>query len=150
MIGSTLKAPHAVRAVAAARRGATAVEAAIVLPVAITLMLACVDFARAISVHMTLTAAARVAAEYGATHAFSASTAGHWESQLREAAVGQAEAIPGFAADQLQLGVETQGTPHADLEVAVTVAYPFRTAVRWPGVPHEFTLRSQSGMRQYR
>ena len=56
------------------RCGAAAVELAVVLPVLLLLALGCVDLGRAAALNIALSNAARVGAEYGATHRFTSYT----------------------------------------------------------------------------
>lgn len=132
------------------RRGAAAVEAALVIPLLLTILLGCTDLARAISAQLVISNAARVAAEYGATHRFHPSAQADWEQRVAAAGRDEASTLPRFAEDMLSITVESQPEPGDQLCVLVTVEYPFETVVAWPGMPEQFMLRHQTGMRAYR
>src|SRR5438067_897575 len=66
------------------RRGAALIEFAIVLPVLVTVVLACVDFGRFAYTEINITNAARVGAEYGSQHPFTTNTLTQWQSSLKQ------------------------------------------------------------------
>ncbi len=132
------------------RRGLAAAEFALVLPVFVVLVLGCVDFGRAVHAQVALTNAARVGAEFGATHRVTPSSRADWESRLNEIVAEEAASIPDFDAARLVIDVTTADEPDGDLRVAVALDYPFRTLVAWPGLPRRVTLEHDVAMRQYR
>lgn len=135
--------------VAGGRRGAAAVEAALVLPVLAVFLFGCADFGRAIHAQIAITNAARVGAEYGATHRFNAATRPAWEARLRESVLEEAASLAGLDPDALDIVIEIDEPAPDDLRVRVLAAYPYRTAVSWPGLPDTLVLRHQATMRQY-
>jgi Flp pilus assembly protein TadG len=124
-------------------------EAALVLPLLAVFLFGCADFGRAIHAQIAITNAARVGAEYGATHRFTPSTRPDWESRLREAVQEEAASLGGLDPDALDVVVEVEEPTPDDLRVHVQATYPFRTAVSWPGLPDTLTLRHEAAMRQY-
>jgi Flp pilus assembly protein TadG len=132
------------------RRGTAAVEAALALPLVIALTLGCIDFARALHTQICLQNIARVGAEYGATHSRATTEADVWEATLRQAMLAEAAHIPRFSADKLTITTTVAGDSRFDTWITVSVGYPLRTAVHWPGVPHNLTLAHEVTMRQYR
>ena len=131
------------------RRGVTATEAALVLPVLTVILIGCVDFGRAIQAQIVLTNAVRVGAEYGATHRFTADTQADWESRVRAALFEEAASIGSFVPDSFDATVTVTPVTSAELRVEVDASYPFRTIVSWPGMPDTLVLRHEVTMRQY-
>lgn len=122
---------------------------AIVLPVLLTIVFACLDYGRAISGKIALTNVARVGAEYAATHRFVEANRAVWESRVREAATDEATSLPGYIAAALTLDIETIYDSGGVLYVVVAADYEFHPIVPWPGMPHTLELSHQVGMRQY-
>lgn len=131
------------------RSGTAALECALILPVCITLMLGCTDFARAIHASIALCNAARVGAEYGATHRFHPDHQVDWEAEVTQTTLDEAMTIPGFSPAALQTQISTSTDATGELIITVTCHYDFQTAVAWPGLPHQLQLYGHSMMRQY-
>src|SRR5437879_9370672 len=83
------------------RRGASAAELAVLLPVLMLIVLGCVDFGRFSYAYITVTSAARAGAGYGSIHPFTTATESKWEAGVREAATEDAGYLPGFDASKL-------------------------------------------------
>lgn len=130
-------------------RGATAVEAAIVLPLVSLLLLACADIGRAIHAQIVVTNLARVGAEYGATHRFTPESRTHWESRLHEVMLGELSSIQNSSPALLETSIETTPASADEVRIRVTAAYPFRLIVAWPGFPGSLELTHAVTMRQY-
>ena len=122
---------------------------AIVLPVLLTIVFACLDYGRAISGQIALTNVARVGAEYGATHRFVEANRALWESRVREAATEEAASLPGYTPTALAIDVTTTNDSGGVLYVVVAADYELHTIVPWPGLPHTLALSHHVGMRQY-
>lgn len=120
------------------------------LPLAITLLLGCVDFARAIHVQIALTNAARVGAEAGATQRYHTEMHDEWESRVRNAVQEEAQSIPDFDPEKLLVDVSITESVDAEPLIVVTVFYDFRTAVHWPVMPHQTVLCQQAAVHSYR
>jgi Flp pilus assembly protein TadG len=131
------------------RGGTAAMELALVLPVLLLLALGCVDLGRAISLGIVLSNAARVGAEYGATHRFTAYTLPSWQTQIKQDAAAEVQAIRGFDASQLTLVIQTGTDSAGDVQVTVTASYPFQTVSSWPGLPDSFLMQQSVTDRQY-
>ncbi len=86
----------------APRRGTAAVEFAVAAPVLLLIAFGCTDLGRAIGSYVAVSNAARVGAEYGATHAYTSYTYASWENQVT-----------------LQAQQEMQGSPTVQFESAV-------------------------------
>lgn len=122
---------------------------AVVLPVLLTIVFACLDYGRAIGGKIALTNVARVGAEYGATHRLVEANRAVWESRIREAATDEAVSLPGYTPSALAIEITTTHDSGGVLYVVVAADYEFHTIVPWPGMPHTLTLNHQVGMRQY-
>jgi Flp pilus assembly protein TadG len=128
------------------RRGATALEFAVVAPVLFTIVLGIIELGRAIMVIHTLTNAARVGARIGAIEGTSTSTI--------TGAVTANLAANGISSDtvtvQVNDGSSDASTAQAGDEITVKVTVP-TTSVSWlPGVKYlsgtlsgQYTLRRE-------
>jgi hypothetical protein len=131
------------------RRGASAVEFALILPVVITIVLGCVDFGRFAYTYIAVTNAARVGASFGSRNPVTSVTRPLWEQELRDAV----EAEMGSAFDPGQITIPS---PVITLEpgglkrVHVEVSYPFETLVSWPLLPSNIVLTRAVEMRVIR
>ena len=125
------------------RRGASATELALLLPILLLLLVACVDFGRIAYGHIAVTNAARAAAGFGSVNPFTASTQGTWTTQVRQAAIDEMSQMSGFNQSQLTVTAtsSTSGEPNGMWRVQVSVSYPFQTLITWPGIPHNNTLQ---------
>lgn len=132
-------------------RGIAALELVLVLPVLVVLGLACVDLGRAIYYQVVLSNAARVGAEYAASHQFTDYTYPVWEANLREAVVAEASHVPEFDSEDLRIRIKISGGASGSLpRIRVRTIYPFETIVKWPEFPRRLRLRRQVTMQQYR
>jgi|SRR5579872_5830370 len=131
------------------RRGAAAVEFAIVLPVLLVLVLGCVDLGRVLSVSIAVSNAARVGAEYGATHRFTSYTQSSWETQLRQQSTVELQDVQGFDSSQMSLTLTTANQADGTIQVTVVVVYPFRMVSNWPGLPTTFNVQRSVTYRQF-
>lgn len=141
---------NATRDTAKQRRGVAATEFAIVLPVLLLLVIACTDFGRMGHVYVAISNAARVGAEYGATHQFTDHTRDAWEDNIRAAVIEEIQQILDFDEDNLQIDLATSTDSGGSTRVQVYAMYRFETVVDWPGLPHELELQRSISMRQIR
>lgn len=121
------------------RRGAAAVELAVLLPVLGFLFVTGVDYARVFFHHVTITNCARNGAVYGsmdATHA--ADTAG-----IQAAALQDASNLSPAPTIVSSTGINGAGKPY----VQVTVTYPFQTFASYPGFGTPVTITRTIEMR---
>jgi Flp pilus assembly protein TadG len=132
------------------RQATAATEFAIVLPLLVFFAIAAIDFGRFVYVNLAVSNAARVGAEYGATHRRTPQNASLWEAQIVQAAKDELGGI--IAADAGELDVSVEANPDASglTRVDVEVAYPFRTIVAWPAIAGEVSLRHRVTMREFR
>lgn len=122
-----------------ARRGAAAIEFAVILPVLILIVLGCVDFGRFAYSYIAVSNAARAGAGYGCVHPFTDGTKPTWEANIRQAAADEMQLIADFDPNQVQITSSPQSV--GDWWVTVDVAYSFHMIVNWPALPNEMTLR---------
>lgn len=131
------------------RRGVAATELACVLPLLVLVCVVCVDFGRVAHSYIALSNAARVGAEYGATHQFTSHTYATWESKALQASTEELQSIKGFNGAAASLTVSTASQPDGLARVSVDATYPFEPLVQWPGLPSPVLLHRQVTMRQY-
>lgn len=131
-------------------RGAAAIEFACTLPLLLLLALGACDFGRITYYHQYVTAAAATGAVNGATQQFTDFTQGVWQDSVEASVVEAMSQIPEFDANDLVVDITTSAGPGGLVLVSVDVVYPFRTAVRWPLLPNEITLRHRSTFGQFR
>lgn len=133
----------------ARRKGATAIEAAVVLPLITVLLLACSDLGRAIHAQIVVTNAVRVGAEYGATHRFTDDTRSAWEDRLREVMQEEMLSLQNSSPALLETTVTTSQPGSDEIRIDVTATYPFPMIVAWPGLSNSLDLTHSVTMRQY-
>jgi Flp pilus assembly protein TadG len=129
------------------RRGAAALELALVLPVLLLIIFGCVDFGRVVYVAIALNSATGAGTAYAATHRF---TRPSWETQIRETVLQELQTIPDFEAHNLTVTVETIVNQDDSVQVAVQASYPFHTVVNWPALPSTVMLEQRIEARQFR
>ena len=132
------------------RGGASAVELACILPVVIALALGTVDLGRVAHYENVLSNAARVGADYGATHRLYSYNRTQWESRIIARVQQEAAHVPQFDASRLEVLVETIVQADGTLRIDVEAAYPFEMIVDWPGLPRDIDLRRRVCEQEYR
>jgi len=134
------------------RKGATAVELVVCLPLLILLCLTSVDFGRFAYAYITLGNAARVGAELGATREYSESTAAQFEQQIENAVQEEFTSVGGLDASKLDIAIDVaMDDSDADLHrVSVTTTYSFSTVLSWPGIPRPLELQRFVAYRRFR
>jgi Flp pilus assembly protein TadG len=138
----------ACRSRGADRKGATATELALVLPVLITIVLACVDFGRFGYMYIAVSNSARAGAGAGYLKKVSSRTLTNWRNEIRAVATSELSGQMHFDATRLtipdpQVIVEGNGMRR----VQVQVSYRFSMLVPWPFLPNEFQLSRTVEMR---
>jgi Flp pilus assembly protein TadG len=126
------------------------VELALILPVVIALALGTVDLGRVAHYENVLSNAARVGADYGATHRLYSFNRAQWESRIIARVQEEAAHLSHFDAARLQVVVETFTQADGTLRVEVEAAYPFEMTVDWPGLPGDIDLRHRTAEQEYR
>lgn len=130
------------RRLLADRRGAAAVELALVLPVLVLILLGAIDFGRFGHSAITVANAARTGAAYcdyaGCNTPLSAETI----TAVKARVLNEVCSPPTCdIATKVVITVSTLdavGRPHCPCLV-VKVQYPFTTLIPWPGIPASFT-----------
>src|SRR5262245_25461546 len=117
------------------RRGGTAVEFALVLPVLMTIVLGCIDFGRFGHSYIAGPNAARAGAGYGSSHTYTTSTQAQWTASVKQAVKDEMSQLSGFDPTRLSVNVTPIAETSPAWRVQVDVSYPFQTAVQWPGIP---------------
>jgi Flp pilus assembly protein TadG len=134
----------------APRRGTAAVEFALAIPVLMLLAIGCCDMGRALADYVAVSNAARVGAEYGATHAYTTYTYGSWQNVVTQRAQQEMQGSSGIDPTQLAVSVSTVPESGNFYLVTVTVTYPFNMITAWPGLPAQFNLSHSVTMQRYR
>jgi len=130
------------------RSGAALIEFAIVLPMLVTLALACIDFGRFAYTEINVTNAARVGAGYASVHPYSDSTRPLWQSNIRQVVINELKHIQDFDESRLQLPNATVTVDgDGQKRVRIEVTYPFNTLVTWPFLPSHVAIKRVTEMR---
>lgn len=139
------------------RRGSSAIEMAIILPLFVLIVLGCVDFGRFAYTYIAVSNAARAAAAWEMTNQPSSMTSppATWTANVQQAAIDEMSLQPGFNSSNL---IVTAATPTSETggtwRFTVTAAYPFQTLVNWGmsgyGIPHTLNLTQSVTMRGIR
>jgi Flp pilus assembly protein TadG len=132
------------------RQGTAAVEFAIAAPIFLLLAIGCCDMGRALADCFAVSNAARVGAEYGATHAYSAATYASWQNQVIQRATQEMQGSSGIDPTQLSVTVATVPGANNLYQVTVTVTYPFSLVTAWPGLVQQFNLTHSVTMQRFR
>jgi Flp pilus assembly protein TadG len=133
------------------RSGAAAVEFAIVLPLLVLIVFGCVDLGRSIGAYTIVSNSARVGAEYGATHGYTAFNYASWQNQVIAAATQEMQGT-GASFDPNQLTVTVTATPTTgDLyRTTVVATYSFNMLTSVPGLPTQFAVTHSVTMDRFR
>jgi Flp pilus assembly protein TadG len=127
-----------------------ATEAALALPVLLTLTFAAADFGRIFGTAGELSNAVRAGAESGATHRPTSLTYGSWEARIRSAVLDDLSDSNHIQPSEVSVTVSLATDAQGSRQVQVTGNYVFQTLVKWPLVPNQVTLSARTAMRQYR
>jgi Flp pilus assembly protein TadG len=132
------------------RRGVSAAELALILPVLVTLVMGGVDFGRFAYNYIAVQNAARAGAAYGTMNSYVASGQTAWETGVQSAARDEMNQQTGYTSTNLTVQATTTIESNGLRRVQVDASYPFQTVVAWPGFPSTVTLRSVVQMRAVR
>lgn len=132
------------------RRGLSATELAVVLPVLISLVLGAVDFGRVFTTSIALANAVRIGAEQGATHRLTALTSASWEQRIRSAVLDELQDTPQLDLAHLAIVIEPVIEADGRQRTIVSAEVPFRTIVDWPGMPHLLPVGHTVSIEQFR
>lgn len=138
------------------RRGIAACEFALVLPLLAVIAFGCVDLGRAVQRYMIISNAARVGAEYGATHRFTSYSRASWKNRVRAAVTEELRGVYGRSADldSYEIKIRTSRRDNytdTDLMlVRVEVEHEFETVIDWLGLPGEIRMEHHVHVRQFR
>jgi Flp pilus assembly protein TadG len=130
------------------RAGAALVETAIILPLLITLFLACVDFGRYAYTYITLTNAVRAGGAVACRAPADVNLALHVRQAILDEFFGQAQVDP----ERLVIATPVRSTDPVTgyRRVRVAATYRFTTIINWPLLPHEVDLAAAVEMRVIR
>ena len=129
------------------RTGAAAAEFALILPVLMTIALACVDFGRFAYHHIAVTNAARAGAEYAIMNPYLSAGGGAWQTAIQTTArnelTNQTDCTPANLTTTTTVTIENNGMRR----VRVVATYSsFQTVAVWPGIPSSTPLTASIEM----
>ncbi len=131
------------------RRGAAAVEMAVVLPLLLSLAMLTFDLGGIVSTYLVLSNAGRTGADHAATHRVLPASRSLWESRIKDAIQSEMASFKKFDPTQLQTTISTSTNADLSTQVVVDLRYMHTTIVPWPGFPKKLSLRYRVEMRQY-
>ena len=137
------------------RTGAAAAELALILPLLVTVVLACVDFGRFAYNYIALANAARAGAAYGIMNNYTPSTQSSWVSGITQAAKDEmTQQVGSGNIGNMQVTVTPVTDSNGLHRVRVQASYPFTTLINWQwvglGLPNNLTMKQQAEMRLIR
>jgi Flp pilus assembly protein TadG len=132
------------------RRGAAAVELAIVLPILVTVLLGATDFGRYSYSAIAVANAARSGAAYGSMNSFTSGTQATWQAAVQQAALDELSGSAAFDTSKLTITVISTTEASGLRRVSVQTTYPFKTIVNWSYIPSSFNLQQTVVMRGIR
>jgi Flp pilus assembly protein TadG len=136
------------------RRGAAAVEFALILPVLMTLILGCIDFGRFAYSYVAVANAARAGGVSAMMNNFTATTKSTWTTNVATAAKAEMNSQTGYNPANLTVTTTTSQDANGLIRAQVTASYPFNTIVRWNwvglGLPSSFNVQRQIEVRLIR
>jgi Flp pilus assembly protein TadG len=120
------------------RKGVTATELAVILPLLMVLVLGSVDFGRFALSYIAVTNAARAGAGFGSVNSYTTATYSNWQNQVSQAV---ADEMSDF--DTTNLSVTATGIAESGglWRAQVIVSYPFHCLVPWPGIPSTVNMQ---------
>ena len=135
------------------RAGAVLIELALLLPLLITIVLACIDFGRLAYTHIAVTNAAREGAYIGSFNPVTTASLPNWEAVIQQATLNELAQLELEDIDNNRFP-ESVGIVATLIKedgrndrVRVSVSYPFETIVNWPGIPSDVTISRAVEMR---
>lgn len=121
------------------RRGAAALEFAVVLPVLVVLLAGTADYGRFAATSVAVCNASRAGAGYGCMHPWDNYTAESFMTSCKAKVEEEFSSTPGFNHQNLNVQITSEGTwPNGRVRVAVS--YPFRTVVNWGFIPNSISI----------
>lgn len=132
------------------RRGATALEFAVILPVLVTLVLGCVDFGRFAHSYIVVTNASRVGASFATVNPYTPETYALWQASITQAVQQEMMGLGQFDATLLTVQTTLIADTGPNWNAQIAVSYPFQTLIAWPGIPSSLNLNQTVVMRTIR
>jgi Flp pilus assembly protein TadG len=131
------------------RRGVSACELVILLPLLIAFAILSADFGRFAYVAIAMDNAVRVGAEYGATRSFTTRTRQAWEDEVKNRTLEELSDVKSGWLTNLNVIVSTSTTANDLARVDVSAKGNFSTIVDWPFLSDQ-SIRREFSIRQYR
>src|SRR5262245_7927687 len=132
-----------------ARRGAAAIELAVILPLFLLLTFGAIDFGRFAARAIAVDNAARAGAGYGIVHPYTTGTQATWANAMKQAVTDEMQSMfdSRFGSSNLTVSYLLSNDTGSRWRIRVTVTFPFRTTITWPGIPHQFNITQSVEMR---
>lgn len=131
-------------------RGAAALEMTFVLPVLLTVALACVDLGRYAHASLALSNAVRIGAEWGAGRTVTSYSEADWKEQVVDLVQAEMAQLNGVDLSKLVVQVASIDEGNKLRRTEVQGNYPFTTIVTWPAFPHQINMERRNAMHQMR
>lgn len=132
------------------RRGASATELAILLPVVVLFSVGAVDLGRAAHLYLAVNNASRNGAQYAATQAVWDHTEATVRETARLAVLREMSLFHDYQEDRCSVNVVLNRRNDYSHDVTVTTEYQLHTCITWPLVGNPMPIRSQVTMRRFR
>jgi len=134
----------------AGRRGISATEFVISLPLLIALCLVAVDLGRFSYAAITLANAARVGAEAGACRGVTSDSFEAWKTEVKDRVFAELADLGGEADEEISTQVQVSSFDDQLPRVEVEVEYEFSTIVNWGMIPHKIPIRRSMSIARFR
>jgi Flp pilus assembly protein TadG len=131
------------------RRGVSACELAILLPLLIAFAILSADFGRFAYAAIAMDNAVRVGAEYGATRSFTPQTRQTWEYEVRNRTLEELSDVQSGSLTNVDVVVDTSIATNDLARVEVSAEGDFSTIVDWPFLSNQ-KIRREFSIRQFR
>lgn len=142
--------PHPRRVAASTRRGAAALEFAIVLPILLTILLGATDFGRFSHSRIAIINAARCGAAYASLNPYDSNTGEAWKAGVHKAVMDELGETTAFEPAELTITTHVVADGGGLNRVSVQVSYPFEMLIDWPLLPPTLNLSDTVVMRAIR
>jgi len=135
--------PERLSRLAVERTGQATVELAVTLPLILTIVLGTVDLGRVYYASIATANGARAGAQYGC----SSPSAAYDQTGIRNAVYAEMGPLADPSTNNPEIAISTGDDGSGFMQVTVSVAYTFHTAIPWPVIPEEIPMKRQISLR---
>lgn len=132
------------------RRGAAAVELALLLPVLVTFVVGAIDFGRFAHTYIAVGNAARAGAAFGSFNSYTTNSQAQWEAGIKGAINDEMNQLLMFDTSKVATTISNTTETDGLRRISVTVSYPFTTVVTWGYIPALTNLQRTIVLRSIR